>query len=64
MIHWVMLKKLGPEQTAIEMATLDQLVPRDHPLCKIDEVIDFPFIHDRWRVSLVPTMGVRRSIRR
>jgi transposase len=42
-----MLKKPGPAQTALEMVTLDQLVPRDHLLRKIDAVIDFSFIHDR-----------------
>ena len=41
-----MLKKPGPEQTAIEMVTLDRLVPKDHLLRKIDAVIDFWFIHD------------------
>ena len=41
-----MLKKPGPEQTAIEMVTLEQLVPKDHLLRKIDAVIDFSFIHD------------------
>lgn len=47
MIHWDMLKKPAPEQTALEMVTLDGLVPKDHLLRKIDAVIDFSFIHDR-----------------
>ncbi|MFK3688645.1 transposase, partial [Agrobacterium tumefaciens] len=42
-----MLKKPAPEQTALEMVTLDSLVPQDHLLRKIDAVIDFSFIHDR-----------------
>ncbi|MCK7614988.1 IS1182 family transposase [Roseibium sediminicola] len=42
-----MLKKPGPVQTAFEMVTLDQFVPADHLLRKIDAVIDFSFIHDR-----------------
>ncbi len=42
-----MLKKPAAEQTALEMVTLDQLVPKDHLLRKIDAVIDFSFIHDR-----------------
>jgi transposase len=41
-----MLNRPGPEQTAIEMVTLDQLVPKDHLLRKIDAVVDFSFIHD------------------
>ncbi|MBZ9788907.1 IS1182 family transposase [Rhizobium sp. 3T7] len=42
-----MLKKPAPGQTALEMVRLDQLVPKDHLLRKIDAVIDFSFIHDR-----------------
>ncbi len=42
-----MLRKLGPEQTALEIVTLEGLVPKDHLLRKIDAVIDFSFIHDR-----------------
>ncbi len=30
MIHCAMLKKPAPEQTALEMVTLDSLVPKDH----------------------------------
>lgn len=41
-----MLKRPAPEQTALEIVTLDQLVPKDHLLRKIDRVIDFSFIHD------------------
>jgi transposase len=41
-----MLKRPAPEQTVLEMVTLDQLVPGDHLLRKIDRVIDFSFIHD------------------
>ena len=42
-----MLKKPGPDQTALEMVTLEELVPADHLLRKIDAVIDFSFIHER-----------------
>jgi transposase len=41
-----MLKRPAAEQTALEIVTLDQLVPKDHLLRKIDRVIDFSFIHD------------------
>jgi len=41
-----MLKRPAPEQTALEMVTLDELVPKDHLLRKIERVIDFSFIHD------------------
>ena len=60
-----MLKKPAPEQTALEMVTLDGLVPQDHLLRKIDAVIDFSFIHplveglycpDNGRPALDPTL--------
>jgi hypothetical protein len=41
-----MLKRPAPEQTALEIVTLDQPVPADHLLRKIDRSIDFSFIHD------------------
>ncbi len=41
-----MLKRPAAEQTALEIVTLDQLVPVDHLLRKIDRTIDFSFIHD------------------
>lgn len=47
MIQRDILKKPAPEQTALEMVTLDSLVRKDHLLRKIDAVIDFSFIHDR-----------------
>src|SRR5690242_17429832 len=42
-----MLKKPGPEQTALEMVTLESLVPQDHLLRKVEAAIDFSFIHER-----------------
>jgi transposase len=42
-----MLKKPLPQQTALEMVSLEGLVPWDHLLRKIEAVIDFSFIHDR-----------------
>ena len=41
-----MLKRPAPEQTSLEMVTLEELVPADHLLREIDKVIDFSFIHD------------------
>ncbi len=63
MIHWDMLKKPAPEQTALEMVTLDSLVHKDHLLRKIDAVIDFSFIHDRVAASTAPTTVVHHSTR-
>jgi transposase len=41
-----MLKSPAPERTALEIVTLDALVPKDHLLRRIEAVIDFSFIHD------------------
>ncbi|MDR6104197.1 transposase [Agrobacterium larrymoorei] len=40
------IKKPAPEQTTLEMVTLDSLVPKDHLLRKINAMIDFSFVHD------------------
>jgi transposase len=52
-----MLKRPAPEQTALEMVTLDQLVPADHLLRKIDRLIDFSFIHDLTAPLYCPDNG-------
>jgi transposase len=41
-----MLKDHAPTQTKMEFVTIDELVPSDHLLRKIDKKIDFSFIHD------------------
>lgn len=41
-----MLKTPGPRQYALEMVTLDELVPADHLLRLIDRHIEFEFIRD------------------
>jgi transposase len=52
-----MLKRPAPEQTALEMVTLDQLVPADHLLRKIERTIDFSFIHDLTAPLYCPDNG-------
>jgi transposase len=52
-----MLKRPAPEQTALEMVTLDELVPKDHLLRKIDRVIDFSFIHELTAPLYCPDNG-------
>ena len=52
-----MLKKPLPEQTALEIVSLDGLVPKDHLLRKIEAVIDFSFIHDRVAGLYCPDNG-------
>ena len=59
-----MLKRPAPDQTALEMVTLDRLVPAEHLLRKIDRVIDFGFIHDLTAPLFVRTMAGRRWTRR
>ena len=41
-----MLKEPSPKQTALEMVTLEELVPQDHLLRAIDRYIDFEFIRE------------------
>jgi hypothetical protein len=41
-----MLKDPSPIQYELEMVTLDQLVPKDHLVRKVDAAIDFEFIRD------------------
>lgn len=52
-----MLRKPLPQQTALEMVSLDGLVPKDHLLRKIEAVIDFTFIHDRVAGLYCPDNG-------
>lgn len=42
-----MLRKPSPHQAALEIVTLEQLVPADHLLRKIAASVDFGFIRDR-----------------
>ncbi len=46
-----------PFSNPIEMVTLDQLVPPDHLLRKIEAAIDFSFIHDRVAGLYCPDNG-------
>ncbi|MDO6609040.1 IS5/IS1182 family transposase, partial [Saccharophagus degradans] len=41
-----MLKNRPQTQSELEFVCIDQLVPSDHLLRKIDKHIDFGFIHD------------------
>lgn len=42
-----MLKKPTPMQHELEMVTLEELLPRDHLLRKIDAAVDFEFIREK-----------------
>ena len=52
-----MLKKPSPQQTELEMVTLEQLVPSDHLLRKIGSVIDFGFIREMTEDLYCPDNG-------
>ncbi len=41
-----MLKEPSPQQYELEMVTMEQLVPQNHLVRKIDKAIDFEFIRD------------------
>lgn len=60
-----MLKDRAPTQSELEFVCIDELVPADHLLRKIDKTIDFSFIHelvkdlycsDNGRPALDPTL--------
>lgn len=41
-----MLRDRPPVQSTLEFVCIDELVPQDHLLRKVDKHIDFSFIHD------------------
>ena len=41
-----MLQEPSPQQYELEMVTMEQLVPKNHLVRKIDKAIDFEFIRD------------------
>jgi transposase len=41
-----MLKESSPQQYQLEMVTLEELVPKDHLVRKVDATINFEFIRD------------------
>jgi len=52
-----MLKAPTPQQYELEMVTLEQLVPADHLVRKIDKYIDFEFIRDEVAHLYCPDNG-------
>lgn len=52
-----MLREPTPQQLEIEMVTLEELVPQDHLLRKIDKFISFDFIRDKVRHCYCPDNG-------
>ncbi|MBN0986602.1 transposase, partial [Amphritea pacifica] len=52
-----MLKERPPTQSALEFVCIDELVPQDHLLRKIDRVIDFSFLHELVQDYYCPNNG-------
>jgi len=52
-----MLKRPTPRQAALEIVTLEELVPADHLLRKVTRAIDFGFIRDRVAHLYCPDNG-------
>ncbi len=52
-----MLKNYAPHQTELEMVTLEDLVPAEHLVRKIETAIDFEFIRDKVRHLYCPNNG-------
>ena len=60
-IIWSMLKNYAPHQTELEMVTLEDLVPAEHLVRKIETAIDFEFIREtRFAICTVSTMVALR----
>ena len=57
MIHCCYVEKPTPQQSELEMVTLESLVPSDHLLRKIEQVIDFEFIRDKVAHLYCPDNG-------
>lgn len=52
-----MLKDKAPTQSELEFVCIDELVPADHLLRKIDKTINFDFIHDLVKDLYCPDNG-------
>ena len=52
-----MLKDKAPTQSELEFVCINELVPSDHLLRKIDKAIDFEFIHDLVKDLYCPDNG-------
>jgi transposase len=52
-----MLKDRAPTQSELEFVCIDELVPQDHLLRKVDKKIDFSFIHDLVKDLYCPDNG-------
>ena len=52
-----MITKNSDKKGQIQMISLDQLVPEDHLLRKIDKYVDFSFIYDLVEDKYSPDFG-------
>ena len=52
-----MLNNRPQTQSSLEFVCIDELVPADHLLRKVDKAIDFSFIHDAVKDLYYPDNG-------
>ena len=52
-----MLNNRPQTQSSLEFVCIDELVPADHLLRKVDKAIDFSFIHDAVKDLYCPDNG-------
>lgn len=50
-------ERVGSHQSEYEIVRLEELVPQDHLLRKIDAAVDFGFIHDLCKDLYSPDNG-------
>ena len=56
-------EKEAGRQNEYEVVLLEELVPQDHLLRKIDKAVDFSFIHDLCKGLYAENIGLRYKIR-
>ncbi len=52
-----MLRFHRDKQQSFELVSLEELVPQDHLLCKVDKYIDFSFIYEKVSPLYCATIG-------
>ncbi len=50
-------EKAKVQQTGYEVVTVEELVPEDHLLRKVEQAVDFSFIHDMCKDLYCPDNG-------
>ena len=53
-----MLKKIDDNRKQIELICLEELVPQDHLVRKLEYAIDFNFIYEKLKICMVMSVEV------